>query len=242
MLSVRALAVRAIAVTMFILVTLGTGLVTSAQPPPARPSSGICQFPGGELGPGASGADVSQLQAWLNGAGASPRLVVDGRFGPHTEGAVQMFQFAQVLGDDGLVGPRTWFRLCDVNYARRLDPTSAVTPPVCEFHGAPVGSGAEGASVRQIQESLNGAGAAPRLAVDGRFGPRTDSAVRTFQSDQGLTDDGLVGPRTWAALCTQSQRGLHSAQQRSPSRPRYGSARRVGTASRPTPMGAREPD
>jgi len=36
--------------------------------------------------------------------------------------------------------------------------------------------------------------------VDGIFGPMTEGAVKTFQSDQHLTVDGLVGPNTWKAL------------------------------------------
>ncbi|OZT81914.1 hypothetical protein CHL76_01035 [Marinococcus halophilus] len=37
-------------------------------------------------------------------------------------------------------------------------------------------------------------------AVDGIYGPITDSAVRSFQSDHGLVVDGIIGPNTRAAL------------------------------------------
>lgn len=36
---------------------------------------------------------------------------------------------------------------------------------------------------------------------DAIFGPDTEAAVKQFQTDNGLTADGIVGPRTWDALC-----------------------------------------
>lgn len=38
------------------------------------------------------------------------------------------------------------------------------------------------------------------LAIDGVFGPRTQDAVVTFQTSNGLVADGIVGPVTWEAL------------------------------------------
>jgi len=37
-------------------------------------------------------------------------------------------------------------------------------------------------------------------AVDGSFGSKTLSAVRAFQKSRGLAVDGVVGPKTRAAL------------------------------------------
>lgn len=57
---------------------------------------------------------------------------------------------------------------------------------------------ATGAAVTYLQQRLNVYGA--KLTVDGDFGAATDKAVRTFQSQHGLTVDGVVGPNTWTKL------------------------------------------
>lgn len=72
----------------------------------------------------------------------------------------------------------------------------AVEPPAQP--GGPVGRptlrrNSKGDLVKQIQA---------KLGVDqvGNFGPKTEAAVRTFQRAHGLVPDGIVGPKTWAAL------------------------------------------
>jgi peptidoglycan hydrolase-like protein with peptidoglycan-binding domain len=57
-------------------------------------------------------------------------------------------------------------------------------------------SGSSGEAVRQLQQALKGLGSDPG-AIDGHFGSRTESAVKAFQSAQGLTVDGIVGEITW---------------------------------------------
>lgn len=36
--------------------------------------------------------------------------------------------------------------------------------------------------------------------ADGKFGAKTQAAVKAFQGTKGLKQDGIVGPRTWQAL------------------------------------------
>lgn len=53
--------------------------------------------------------------------------------------------------------------------------------------------GSRGVTVGRLQSALG-------LRVDEDFGSVTEGAVMTFQAAQGLTVDGIVGPRTWARL------------------------------------------
>lgn len=55
--------------------------------------------------------------------------------------------------------------------------------------------------VQDLQHALHNFGFA--VATDGIFGSETEAAVRQFQLDHDLYDDGVVGPATWAALLNQ---------------------------------------
>ena len=56
-----------------------------------------------------------------------------------------------------------------------------------------------GEDVRWAQARLNELGYNSGKA-DGIFGPNTDKAVKAFQKAQGLSQDGDIGPLTWAKL------------------------------------------
>lgn len=60
--------------------------------------------------------------------------------------------------------------------------------------------GASGPAVTLLQTLL--CDVVTPIQVDGAFGPETRDAVRAFQQRVGLTVDGVVGPKTWAALET----------------------------------------
>jgi cell wall-associated NlpC family hydrolase len=64
--------------------------------------------------------------------------------------------------------------------------------------GSTLFSGVRGERVSALQSALNDNGS--KLAVDGVFGPKTQSAVRDYQSANGLRVDGRVGPETRGAL------------------------------------------
>lgn len=53
--------------------------------------------------------------------------------------------------------------------------------------------GSKGEAVKTLQTFL-------KISSDGVFGPQTETAVRQWQKSHGLVDDGIVGPKTWAAM------------------------------------------
>lgn len=55
--------------------------------------------------------------------------------------------------------------------------------------------------VKQCQQMLDKLGYSLGICgVDSDFGTATEKAVKEFQRDHGLTQDGVVGPKTWTAL------------------------------------------
>ncbi len=56
--------------------------------------------------------------------------------------------------------------------------------------------GMTGAPVKRLQEALG-------VGADGIFGPGTEKALKSYQSDNGLAADGIAGPDTFTAM------GLH---------------------------------
>ena len=56
-----------------------------------------------------------------------------------------------------------------------------------------------GDDVRAVQQALEDKGY-DTGGADGCYGPKTEKAVRAYQKAQGLATDGIVGPKTWAAL------------------------------------------
>jgi len=107
---------------------------------------------------------------------------VDGIFGNLTKQAVLQFQTDHGLVPDGVIGPAT---------AAALDRVGGRTMLLR--------LGSRGEMVTMLQHKLQMLGYY-HGSLDGIFGPLTATAVKGFQSAHGLTPDGIVGPKTMAAI------------------------------------------
>ena len=160
------------------------------------------------LSVGSTGSAVTELQDLLKEKGYDAGSS-DGVFGPSTLAAVLVFQKAEKLWVDGLVGPATLEVLRAAPAADDSDESSSdgtaddgSEDAADETHSDVVGSlsvGSRGSEVEALQTLLADRGYSPGSS-DGVFGNKTRTAVMAFQTDQGLVSDGIVGPATMAAL------------------------------------------
>lgn len=161
---------------------------TGTDPPPA-PRDGRASRRGSRMGlirPGDRSEQVADVQARLRGLG----FELDdepGSFGPSTRHAVRAFQQARHIIVDGIVGPNTWSELVEASW-RLGDRMLYLRMPLMR-----------GDDVATLQARLNALGF-DAGREDGIFGADTDRAVRAFQKEYGVPEDGLAGPRTYAAL------------------------------------------
>ncbi|MEZ5702477.1 MAG: peptidoglycan-binding protein [Burkholderiaceae bacterium] len=135
------------------------------------------------------GLGVLGLQTALKNQGFD--LPTDGRFGIEVEQALRDFQARNGLQVDGIAGPETFAAL---GYATGSDMADGL-----------IRQPDQGVGVLGTQLALRQLG--HELAADSRFGPETERAVREFQQANGLAVDGIVGPKTSAALVA-AQRDL----------------------------------
>ncbi len=91
---------------------------------------------------------------------------------------VSVFVFAAILATVAVIG-----------IARREEQT---VPALSQY-------GSRGEEVKNIQRKLKNKGYYTG-EIDGIYGSKTTAAVKRFQSDSGLTVDGIAGPKTLKAL------------------------------------------
>lgn len=138
----------------------------------------------GGISKGKTDANVAAVQARLKTYGYY-RSTVDGKWGNNTLAAVLSFQSDKGLTVDGAVGGAS---------ERALGITLKTGA-----RSGDITKGKTAANIKKVQTALKNAGYY-RSSVDGVWGRNTLCAVMSFQSDKGLTVDGVVGSATERAL------------------------------------------
>jgi putative chitinase len=130
--------------------------------------------------------------------------------GPH--GASQYAQHVHYQMKDAHgtpVNPEDFWRHRSPGHAAQAHQAAAAEP--AKGHHAALRDGDHGAPVEHLQQTLSRLGYrddhGKPLQADGHFGPRTASAVESFQRAHGLKADGIVGPKTLEALQAQERHG-----------------------------------
>lgn len=129
---------------------------------------------------------VADIQVRLRALG----LEIDdepGFFGEATARAVLAFQQQRGVIADGVVGSGTWIELVEAGWRPGDRVLYLAHPPY------------RGDDVMSLQAQLNTLGF-DAGREDGIFGRDTDRAVRAFQREYGVAEDGIVGPHTNVAL------------------------------------------
>ncbi|MDD2628385.1 MAG: peptidoglycan-binding protein, partial [Clostridia bacterium] len=138
---------------------------------------------------GAFGPSVIELQSKLLKLGYIIHEP-DGVLGPITENAIKEFQQSNRLLPDGIVGVET---------SNQLDKSFYAIERTSNWNKVIIKTGSKGSDVELLQHLLKALHFFPGK-IDSIFGPLTENAVKDFQSANGLSVDGTVGPATWGKM------------------------------------------
>ena len=130
----------------------------------------------------------------------------DGDYGPRTRRAVTAWQADHPAAGpaDGIVGPRTWQAMLEAPSSSTPATSSSTSssstpepeaPAAPKYPGRTLKRGSTGKAVKWVQGIVG-------ATTDGKYGPRTEAAVKAWQAAHPAAGpaDGIVGPRTWAAM------------------------------------------
>ncbi len=190
-------------------VAIGGTMVLVGAPAHAAPAADApagtdrsAQFVGLQVG--ATGNAVKELQQALIDAGVFVPGGVDGEFGAATKTALSQFQRWNGLTDTGTVTQAVvnalslGQRSAPAPAATTVPPSAAPSNPANPFVGLKIG--AQGARVKELQQALISAGVTVRGGADGAFGPATQTALKSFQDQEGRSATGTVSADDASAL------------------------------------------
>ena len=126
-------------------------------------------------------AQVSALKCLLKEQGVF-RGKVKGAWSARLTKSVKAWQRRVGLGRTAMFSRTAWMTLLSAG------PTPTLNP------------GSVGADVRRVQRALNAASAKSALAITGSYDAATQAAVVAWQAKNGIAENGVVGPASWAAL------------------------------------------
>jgi peptidoglycan hydrolase-like protein with peptidoglycan-binding domain len=168
-----------------------------------------------------------------------PALSEDGKLGPMTIACIRAFQSKNHLAVDGNAGPATRAALstaltmlaggnspvgATVQAGNPASGQVVVHPAYTTksqtelgpYDTAPNQAGqtidtkpALAMTNAQVQHALNLCGATPKLGEDGKLGPKSVAAIKSFQAAHGLIPDGVAGAKTKTALYLAQAQATH---------------------------------
>lgn len=154
---------------------------------------------------GSSGDDVATVQRRLTELGYYTTTVT-GEYGTATVAAVTAFQQQNGLSVDGVAGRKTYQILFSA--AARPAPSPTAQPTASPTQTATsyplLKSGSKGDAVTALQNRLKALGYT--VNVNGTYDATTTSAVKSFQTNNYLTVDGLAGNETQTILYSDAAR------------------------------------
>ncbi len=173
----------------------------------------IESYPGKALKLGDKGEDVKIIQQQLNRIRKNypgiPEITNEnGEFNEATKNAVKTFQKIFNLTPDGIVGKKTWYKISQiyvgVKKLAELNSEGEKLPLPDKVPTNILRLGDKGEEVKNAQFLLKAIGTfydnILPIEVTGEFDKNMEEVVKSFQSEFGLDDDGIIGPKTWSKL------------------------------------------
>lgn len=149
-----------------------------ANPLPSMPTVTSSGYP--VLSVGSTAPEVALVQKVLG-------ITTDGKFGPLTAAALGQWQTRNGIPATQKLDEATWAKLV---FLGLVPPRS----PLAKYVNTTLKRGSSGAAVTALQSAVG------KIAVDGSFGPATETRVKAYQTSKKLPVTGVVDKPVWNAL------------------------------------------